>query len=88
MCINTSYATNAFALILSITLLIPTNRVRSVNTSTMLPLSVKGAWEGWEEITEEPGGYRKFLMDYAAIPGIPQRELDYLHRAGVSDFEM
>lgn len=45
-------------------------------------------WEGWEEVAEEPSGYRKFLMDYAAMLGIPQKELDHLYRAGVPDFEL
>lgn len=44
-------------------------------------------WDGWEEIEEEPTGYRRYLMDFAANLGVPQQELDYLHRIGVSDFE-
>lgn len=45
-------------------------------------------WDGWEEIEEEPVGYRKYLMDFAVGIGVSRQELDYLHRIGISDFEM
>jgi len=45
-------------------------------------------WDGWEEKLEEPVGYRKYLMDFAIAIGVPKQELDYLHRLGVSDFEL
>jgi hypothetical protein len=45
-------------------------------------------WGGWEPVEEEPSGYRKYLMDYALMMGIPQKELDYLHRIGLPDFEL
>lgn len=44
-------------------------------------------WDA-ELIEEEPTGYRKYLMDYALMMGIPQKELDYLHRIGIPDFEL
>ena len=37
---------------------------------------------------DEPAGYRKYLMDFAESFGVPRQELDYLHRIGISDFEM
>ena len=45
-------------------------------------------WANWEPVEEEPGSYRKYLMDYAVIMGVPKQELDHLHRMGLSDFEM
>ena len=45
-------------------------------------------WWDTELIEEEPTGYRKCLMDYALMMGIPQKELDYLHRIGIPDFEL
>ena len=45
-------------------------------------------WDSWEETLGEPVGYRKYLMDFAIAIGVPKQELDYLHRIGVSDFEM
>ena len=45
-------------------------------------------WNGWEDIQEAPAGYRKYLMDFAESFGVPRQELDYLHRIGISDFEM
>lgn len=45
-------------------------------------------WGGWEPVEEEPSGYRKYLMDYALMMGVPQKELDYLHRIGLPDFEL
>ena len=45
-------------------------------------------WDGWEETLDEPVGYRKYLMDFAIAIGVPKQEVDYLHRLGVSDFEL
>lgn len=45
-------------------------------------------WDGWEETLDEPVGYRKYLKDFAIAIGVPKKELDYLHRLGVSDFEL
>lgn len=45
-------------------------------------------WGYWKPALEEPSGYRKYLMDFGVVLGIPQKELDYLHSMGVSDLEM
>lgn len=45
-------------------------------------------WDSWEETLDEPVGYRKHLMDFAVAIGVPKQELDYLHKFGVSDFEL
>lgn len=45
-------------------------------------------WEYWEPVEEEPTGYRKYLMDFGVTLGVPQKELDYLHSIGLSDFEL
>lgn len=46
-------------------------------------------WDIWEPVEEAtPTGYRKYLLDYAALLGIPQQELTWLQQAGFSDFEL
>lgn len=46
-------------------------------------------WDIWEPAVQNtPTGYRKYLLDYAALLGVPQRELTWLHQAGLPDFEL
>ena len=48
-----------------------------------------GLWDIWEPAVQDtPTGYRKYLLDYAALLGVPQRELTWLHQAGLPDFEL
>lgn len=35
-----------------------------------------------EPIGTKPTGYRKYMMDYTVIMGIPKKELDRLHHTG------
>ena len=42
----------------------------------------------WEPVTEEPSGYRRYMMDYAVTLGISKKELDWLHYAGFSTFDI
>ena len=42
----------------------------------------------WEPMTAEPTGYRKYMMEYAATIGIPQKELDWLHHAGYHTYDI
>lgn len=45
-------------------------------------------WENFDPVSEEPEGYRKELLQFAAMTGIPQGELDHLQRIGAPDFEL
>lgn len=46
-------------------------------------------WDEWEHLEDtQPDGYRKYLMDYARLLGVPERELQYLNLWGLSDFEL
>ena len=43
-------------------------------------------YNDWEDETESE--YHQFLMEYAAVMGVPQKEMDYLHDAGLMDAEL
>ena len=48
-----------------------------------------GLWDIWEPAVQDtPTGYRKYLLDYAALLDVPQRELTWLQQAGLPDFEL
>lgn len=43
-------------------------------------------YDYWEDETESE--YHQFLMDYAAVMGVPQKEMEYLHDAGLMEIEL
>lgn len=45
-------------------------------------------WENFDPVSEEPESYRKELLQFAAMTGIPQGELDHLQRIEIPDFEL
>lgn len=45
-------------------------------------------YDFWQPIEEEPTGYRKYMLNYAATLGIPKAELDWLHHAGYPTYDI
>ena len=46
-------------------------------------------WNSWYPVeSDEPEGYRRFLMDFGVTLGIPEHELQFLHLSGYPDMDL
>lgn len=50
--------------------------------------SFSSVYDFWPSIEDEPTGYRKYMIDYAVTLGIPKAELEWLHHAGYTTYDI
>ena len=57
-------------------------------TPPVSTFSFSSVYDFWPSIEDEPTGYRKYMIDYAVTLGIPKAELEWLHHAGYTTYDI